>query len=65
MSEEVKLSVLLTLAMVLISLGVNYIQQGVLMEGIVLVLLGLLIIVVYFMVVLPNYMYRRYKIGSS
>ena len=65
MSEEIGLSGLLGLAMILISLGVNYIQQGVLMEGIVLVLLGLLIIVIYFVVVQPSYFKRRFGVGSS
>ena len=65
MSEEIGLSGLLGLAMILISLGVNYIQQGVLMEGIVLVLLGLLIIVIYFVVVQPSYFKRRFGVGPS
>jgi len=65
MSEEVKLSALLGFAMILISLGVNYIQQGVLMEGLILVLLGLLIIVIYFVVVQPSYFKRRFSLGSS
>ena len=62
MSEEVKLSALLGFAMILISLGVNYIQRGVLMEGIVLILLGLLIIVIYFVVVQPSYFKRRFGV---
>ncbi|MEM4246491.1 MAG: hypothetical protein QW390_04260 [Candidatus Bathyarchaeia archaeon] len=61
MSEEVKLSALLTLAMVLVSLGVDYIKAGMLIEGTVLVLLGLLVIVIYFLVVLPSYMQRRFN----
>ena len=65
MSEEVKLSALLGFAMILISLGVNYIQQGVLMEGLILVLLGLLIIVIYFVVIQPSYFKRRFGIGSN
>ena len=65
MSEEVKLSALLTVAMVLISLGVDYIQQGVLMEGIALVLLGLFIIVIYFVVIQPSYFKRRFGVGSN
>jgi len=65
MSEEVKLSALLGFAMILISLGVNYIQQGVLMEGLILVLLGLLIIVIYFVVVQPSYFKRRFSLGSN
>ena len=65
MSEEIKLSALLGFAMILISLGVNYIQRGVLMEGIVLILLGLLIIVIYFVVVQPSYFKRRFGVGSN
>ena len=65
MSEEVKLSALLAVAMVLISLGVDYIQQGLLMEGIVLILLGLLIIVIYFVVIQPSYFKRRFGLGSN
>ena len=65
MSEEVKLSALLGFAMILISLGVNYIQQGVLMEGLILVLLGLLIIVIYFVVVQPSYFKRRFGLASN
>jgi len=65
MSEEVKLSALLAVAMVLISLGVDYIQQGRLMEGIVLILLGLLIIVIYFVVIQPSYFKRRFGVGSN
>jgi len=65
MSEEVKLSALLAVAMVLISLGVDYIQQGRLMEGIVLILLGLLIIVIYFVVIQPSYFKRRFGLGSN
>jgi len=59
MSEEVKLSVLLTLAIMVITLGVDYLKAGLLLEGALLVLLGLLIIVVYYAVVMPTYMRRR------
>ena len=51
--------------MVLISLGVDYIRQGALMEGIALVLLGLFIIVIYFVVVQPSYFKRRFGVGSN
>lgn len=64
MSEEVKLSALLTLAMVLISLGVNIIQAGDYLPGIVLVLLGLLMILIYFLVVMPPYMQRKYRVEA-
>ena len=59
MSEEVKLSVLLTLAIMVITLGVDYLKAGLLLEGAILILLGLLIIVVYYAVVMPTYMRRR------
>ena len=65
MREEIELSALLGVAMVLISLGVDYIQQGLLMEGIALVLLGLFIIVIYFVVVQPSYFKRRFGVGSN
>ena len=65
MSEEIKLSALLGFAMILISTGVDNIRQGALMEGIVLILMGLLIIVIYFVVVQPSYFKRRFGVGPS
>lgn len=60
MFDETGLAVLLTMAIALISLGTNLIREGQILEGVVVVLLGLIIIVVYFTVIQPQYMKRRF-----
>ena len=59
--ESVELSVLLTIAMVLINIGVDYVKSGLLAEGVMLIVLGLLIIIIYYLVVLPQYLEKSFS----
>jgi len=52
--QAINVSIILTLAITLISFGVNLITSGSIPEGIGVVVVGLLIIVVYYLIIIPS-----------
>lgn len=60
--DDITPAVLVTLAITLISFGVNLVTSGVVPEGIACIIVGLLILAVYYLVILPNYVTAKFGI---
>ena len=58
MKLEVETSILLTLAIALISFGVDLVKEGNYEIGIILVVLGIIILIMFFIFIQPKYILK-------